>query len=83
MTSAHLQGISDRTPGPQPAVAEQANQPTGGIDNNRADTTVKNTADIPLPLRIFQYIGAAAVTVFALWFLFGIPAYLLFGQLFE
>jgi hypothetical protein len=33
--------------------------------------------------RILQYIGAVIVTVFALWFLFGIPGYLLFGMFFE
>ncbi len=33
--------------------------------------------------RILQPIGAVVVTLFALWFLFGIPAYLLFGMFFE
>ena len=33
--------------------------------------------------RIIQSIGAIIVTAFALWFLFGVPAYLLFGFLFE
>jgi hypothetical protein len=34
-------------------------------------------------VRVLQSIGAMAVAAFALWFLFGIPAYLLFGALFE
>ncbi len=33
--------------------------------------------------RILRPIGAVLVTLFALWFLFGIPAYLLFGTFFE
>ena len=33
--------------------------------------------------RILQPIAAVVVTLFALWFLFGIPAYLLFGMFFE
>ena len=34
-------------------------------------------------MRVIQVIGALCVTAFALWFLFGIPAYLLFGIFFE
>ena len=34
-------------------------------------------------MRILQSIGAIIVTALALWFLFGVPAYLLFGFLFE
>jgi hypothetical protein len=34
-------------------------------------------------VRVMQVIGAVCVTAFALWFLFGIPAYLLFGIFFE
>jgi hypothetical protein len=33
--------------------------------------------------RVLQHIGAAIATVFVLWFLFGIPGYLLFGMFFE
>lgn len=33
--------------------------------------------------RVLQAIGAVVVTLLALWFLFGIPAYLLFGMFFE
>jgi len=33
--------------------------------------------------RIIQSIGAIIVTALVLWFLFGVPAYLLFGFLFE
>ncbi|MCZ6460453.1 MAG: hypothetical protein O6766_13955 [Gammaproteobacteria bacterium] len=33
--------------------------------------------------RILQAVGAVVVTLFVLWFLFGIPAYLLFGMFFE
>ena len=33
--------------------------------------------------RIVQSIGAIIVTGFVLWFLFGVPAYLLFGFLFQ
>ncbi len=33
--------------------------------------------------RVLQAIGAVLVTLFGLWFLFGIPAYLLFGMFFE
>ena len=34
-------------------------------------------------MRIIQSIGAIIVTALVLWFLFGVPAYLLFGFLFE
>ena len=34
-------------------------------------------------VRVLQSAGAILVTGFALWFLFGIPAYLLFGIFFE
>ena len=34
-------------------------------------------------MRIIQSIGAIIVTGLVLWFLFGVPAYLLFGFLFE
>jgi len=33
--------------------------------------------------RIIQSIGAIIVTAFVLWFLFGVPAHLLFSFLFE
>ena len=33
-------------------------------------------------VRALQMLGAGLVTLFALWFLFGIPAYLLFGTFF-
>ncbi len=33
--------------------------------------------------RVLQSIGATIVTAGALWFLFGVPAYLLFGIFFE
>ena len=33
--------------------------------------------------RAMEVAGALLVTAFALWFLFGIPAYLLFGIFFE
>jgi hypothetical protein len=34
-------------------------------------------------MRILQSIGAIIVTGLILWFLFGVPAYLLFGFLFQ
>jgi hypothetical protein len=34
-------------------------------------------------MRIIQSIGAIIVTGLVLWFLFGVPAYILFGFLFE
>ncbi|NOX49211.1 MAG: hypothetical protein GXP16_01575 [Gammaproteobacteria bacterium] len=34
-------------------------------------------------VRILQSIGAVVVTIVVLWFLFGIPAYLLFDTFFE
>ncbi len=34
------------------------------------------------PKRILQYIGAALATAFVLWFLFGIPAYILYSSYF-
>jgi len=42
-----------------------------------------NTVTIPTSIKVLQSLGAAAVTLFALWFLFGIPAYLLFGKFFD
>lgn len=34
-------------------------------------------------VRVMQSVGAALVALGALWFLFGIPAYLLFGSIFD
>lgn len=34
-------------------------------------------------VRVMQSIGAILITLFALWFLFGVPAYLLFGIFFQ
>ncbi|MFT7653067.1 MAG: hypothetical protein ACI9UU_002176 [Candidatus Azotimanducaceae bacterium] len=34
-------------------------------------------------VKFLQRVGALVVTIAALWFLFGIPAYLLFGTFFE
>ncbi len=55
------------------------------LHDTRADAGVPADVDarsIPWYIRTIQYVGAAAVTLFALWFLFGIPAYLLFAQFF-
>ena len=40
-------------------------------------------APISVLRRTLQYVGALLVTGFLLWFLFGIPAYLLFGMFFD
>jgi hypothetical protein len=37
----------------------------------------------PKYTRLLQVIGALIATGFALWFLFGIPVYVLFGSFFE
>jgi len=34
-------------------------------------------------VRIVQSVGAVIATAFVLWFLFGVPAYILFGSLFD
>jgi len=34
-------------------------------------------------VRVLQNTGAVLIAAFALWFLFGIPAYLLFGIFFD
>ena len=44
------------------------------------ETNDAETEELPRSRRIMQVAGAVIVTAFALWFLFGIPAYLLFSQ---
>lgn len=49
------------------------------------DLPENRKADPPasLLLRVIQSIGAIIVTALVFWFLFGVPAYLLFGMFFR
>ncbi len=59
-----------------------ANVSPPNVDND-PDSPDQDKRPVSKPMRIIQYIGAALATAFVLWFLFGIPMYLLFGVLFE
>lgn len=46
-------------------------------------TSSETDADQPRKLRrVLQVVGAVLATAFALWFLFGIPGYVLFNSFF-
>lgn len=42
-----------------------------------------DSSNRPRAMRLLQFMCALLITYFALWFLFGIPAYLFFGVFFE
>ena len=47
-------------------------------DNDQADGDSRSGL-----VRVVQVVGALLATGFVLWFLFGVPAYILFGSLFD
>ena len=51
-----------------------------GSDNPEPESENLETEELPRSRRFVQIAGAVIVTAFALWFLFGIPVYLLFAQ---
>lgn len=53
------------------------------MDSTRTQVGAPENAAPSRRTRLFQSIIAMIVTVGALWFLFGIPAYLLFGGFFD
>ena len=75
-------------------MSSQQNNSAGPATRSSDDERILPAQEVPegeLPdqkvptrpgIRILQYAGAIIATAFALWFLFGIPAYLLFGIFF-
>jgi hypothetical protein len=52
--------------------------------HNESESLSHETQNKPGKLvKFLQRVGALVVTLASLWFLFGIPAYLLFGTFFE
>lgn len=54
-----------------------------GAKQRTGTHSLTDSVTTPTSIKVLQSLGAAAVTLFALWFLFGIPAYLLFGKFFD